>query len=313
VDALAETYLEWVARHRAAKSLSVQRGHLKRFRDAYGTRPALSITADDLEAFQADLARAYPPVYVRKHSVTVRSMVHLAARRGWLPPGFDPFRTAEHVKVGPRPLLESDLPTPGEVAALEAECVPCMLDILRCYHATGARTSELIDARVRDYQAGIQALVLGRHKREKTLKDPLPRTVQLNAEAARIIGRLCGGRRPDDPIFRREDGRAWTLEALNHRVKAATVRAGLREGITPYSFRHLWISEALMAGLDIALVARMAGTSVAMIEKVYGHFRGQALAEAQARVDRYRRQLATPESPEDPNPDSEPKSYRRKG
>ena len=36
------------------------------------------------------------------------------------------------------------------------------------------------------------------------------------------------------------------------------------------------------------LVARMAGTSVAMIERVYGHFRNQSYQEAQARLERER-------------------------
>jgi len=41
----------------------------------------------------------------------------------------------------------------------------------------------------------------------------------------------------------------------------------IRDHITMYDFRHLWISEALMAGNDVATVARMAGTSIAMIER----------------------------------------------
>jgi hypothetical protein len=47
-----------------------------------------------------------------------------------------------------------------------------------------------------------------------------------------------------------------------------------------YFFRHLWISEMLMAGVDVLLVARMAGTSVAMNERVYGHFRNQSYQDA---------------------------------
>jgi hypothetical protein len=43
-----------------------------------------------------------------------------------------------------------------------------------------------------------------------------------------------------------------------------------------------------MAGVDVLLVARMAGTSVAMIERVYGHFRNQSYQDAQARLDRVR-------------------------
>jgi site-specific recombinase XerD len=63
----------------------------------------------------------------------------------------------------------------------------------------------------------------------------------------------------------------------------------VRDRLTVYAFRHLWISEALMAGIDIATVARMAGTSIAMIERVYGHFTNAHLQQAQDRLDRYRR------------------------
>jgi hypothetical protein len=72
------------------------------------------------------------------------------------------------------------------------------------------------------------------------------------------------------------------------RVKevAAEQKIGkVRDEITIYNFRDLWISEALMAGNDLATVARMAGTSVAMIERVYGHFRVQHLQETQAKVE----------------------------
>ena len=43
-------------------------------------------------------------------------------------------------------------------------------------------------------------------------------------------------------------------------------------------------------GNDAATVARMAGTSIAMIERVYGHFRNQHLLDAQARLDQLRQQ-----------------------
>jgi hypothetical protein len=43
-----------------------------------------------------------------------------------------------------------------------------------------------------------------------------------------------------------------------------------------------------MAGEDVLLVARMAGTSVAMIEWIYGHLRNQSYQEAQAPLDRER-------------------------
>jgi len=59
----------------------------------------------------------------------------------------------------------------------------------------------------------------------------------------------------------------------------------VRSTITIDSGRNLWISVILMAGVDVLLVARMAGTAVAMIERIYGHFRNQSYQETQARLD----------------------------
>ena len=39
-------------------------------------------------------------------------------------------------------------------------------------------------------------------------------------------------------------------------------------------------------GVDVLLTARMARTSMAMIGRVYGHFRNQSYQDAQARLDR---------------------------
>ncbi len=144
----------------------------------------------------------------------------------------------------------------------------------------------MIEARVGDYQPNARTLVLGRHKRSRTLREPIPRTITLNADA--ILARRCEGRPADAYIFPNRKGKPCTSVLLDDRFATVRKRAGVRSTITIYSFRHLWISEMLMAGVDVLLVARMAGTSVAMIERVYGHFRNQSYQEAQARLDRER-------------------------
>jgi integrase len=158
-----------------------------------------------------------------------------------------------------------------------------------CFYATGARTSELLAARVADFQPATQQLVLGKHKRARTMKEPMPRTIALNPEALSIIRHRCEGRPANAQIFTRpRNGRPWDRHSVAERFCAVRERAGVRDSITVYSFRHLWISEMLMASVDVLLVARMAGTSVAMIERVYGHFRNQSYHEAQARLDEER-------------------------
>jgi integrase len=86
-------------------------------------------------------------------------------------------------RLDPRPLLESDLPTPDEVGSLFAHARTDMGDIIGVYYATGWRTHELTEARCGDFQPNARTLVLGRHKRSKTLREPIPRTITLNNQS----------------------------------------------------------------------------------------------------------------------------------
>jgi integrase len=162
-------------------------------------------------------------------------------------------------------------------------------EMLRVYHATGARTSELAVARVRDFSARSRQIVLGKHKRTNTEKVASIRHINLSDETLDILQRLCERRGPDEALFKRRCGNPWTKDTLDDRFCsvwriAVALGTGVREDATIYSFRDLWISDALMAGVDVMTVARMAGTSVRMIETVYGHFRTDHFAEAQRRV-----------------------------
>ncbi|MGC1719138.1 MAG: hypothetical protein WA746_09130, partial [Isosphaeraceae bacterium] len=125
---------------------------------------------------------------------------------GWLPQGSRPFAIVETIRLDPKPLLESGLPTDDEVKTLLAHAKGDMGDIIAVYHATVARTHELIEARVGDYQPNARTLVLGRHKRSRTLREPIPRTITLNAEAYAILARRCEGRPADAYIFPNRKG-----------------------------------------------------------------------------------------------------------
>jgi integrase len=243
-----------------------------------------------LDSFRESLrSDGFAPEYVRKHEVSVRACFRWGVKHGHLPKGFTPFITIEATRVPRKPLLESDLPTHDEVRMILDKSRGVMKDILAVYHATGARTHELIEARVGDYQPNARQLVLGKHKRSKTLRDPIARTITLNDEAEAILKRRCQGRDREAPLFPNSVGFAMTGWEIARRFVTVRKHAGgIRPEITIYSFRHLWISEALMAGLDALLVAKMAGTSVKMIESTYGHFKTATFRDAQARLDQAR-------------------------
>jgi integrase len=290
VNALADAFLAWIERHRPAKAHRERSRHLLRFRESQGEALAIAIGESHIEAFGDSLrADGHAPLYIHKHIASVRMMMRWAIRQGLLPKGHDPFANAEPVHVPPKPLLESDLPNQEEVARLIAHAQSDLADLLKVYHATGARTHELIEASVGDFQPTSRTIVLGRHKRSKTLREYRPRTITLTGEALAIVQARCQGREAEAPIFIRHTGKGgWTGEAITQRFQRVRKAAKVRESITIYSLRHLWISEALMLGMDSLLVARMAGTSVAMLEKVYGHFRMTAFAEAQSKLDAMR-------------------------
>ena len=238
-----------------------------------------------------------------------------------LPVTFRPFRGIERTKPPRKALNESDLLDDPEVdALLEAAtfdvdqfrrwgiekhiekhgrtgmrpCKDSFADMLRVYHATGARTSELAVAKVRDFSPRSHQIVLGKHKRSQTETTPTIRSITLGDEALEIVKRRCQGRGLDEYIFLTAWGKPFTKKTLNtrlHSVRRIAVALGakIREDVTVYDFRHLWISDQMAADTALLTVARMAGTSVAMIERVYGHFRKDHLVNAQRRLEESRR------------------------
>ena len=239
----------------------------------------------------------------------------------YLPTTFRPFSAVERIVVPFEPLNEADLMTVEEKNAIISAAafepnqfrkygikktlekrdisslrrtdgqVGCFADVMRCYHRTGARTDELARCLVEDFQKRTKQVTLGKHKRSRTQKLTTVRQLTLNDELFSIFERHCHGRNKTDPVFVNQKGLPWNTHSLDRRftrVKemAAALNLGtIREQITIYDFRHLYISDAIMEGIDILAIAKLAGTSVAMIERVYGHFRNDYLHDMQRRID----------------------------
>ena len=66
-------------------------------------------------------------------------------------------------------------------------------------------------------------------------------------------------------------GRPWGRDTWGYQFDKAAKLAELPPKATAYSIRHSTITDLIHAGVDSMTVAQLAGTSVAMIEKHYGH------------------------------------------
>lgn len=108
------------------------------------------------------------------------------------------------------------------------------------------------------------------------------RTVLLPEATAALFREHAKGKLPAAPLLARWDGKAWDKDAWKGPIKAAAAAAGLPAETAAYSLRHSVISDLASDGLDLFTVAALAGTSVAMIERHYGHLQQERARDALA-------------------------------
>lgn len=149
-------------------------------------------------------------------------------------------------------------------ALLEA-CPDDLARFVKALLLTPARPGEMATLTVRDFDRTSGLVTL----RGKTGE----RTVTLSSAAVEFFAEAAKGKIGNAPLFARADGQAWNKDAWKGPFKAAAKAAGLAPDVVLYSLRHTAISELIAGGMDSFLVARLAGTSTAMIDKHYGHLR----------------------------------------
>ena len=327
VAELGERFLEWIEKNRSPLTYQQKRDHLNIFGNFKVSEkmifdlPADKVKGDDLEAFLTHRQKKH------KNGANTRSHYQTSIKHCWnwatkhpsptpyLSPMFRPFSAVERVYVPKKVLTEDDLITDDEIETVFAAArfdldifrfglkvardqnpYEDFADMLKCYYHTGARTGELRRVEVGDVLFRTKQVVLGNHKTSKTQRVQSIRRITLNDAAMEIFDGFCVGKNKQDQVFTTSDKKSWKHRSIFSRfvrVKEIAQKMDLgkvRDHISIYDFRHLWISEMLMAGNDVGTVARMAGTSIAMIESTYGHFRNEHLQEAQAKLDKARQE-----------------------
>jgi integrase len=140
------------------------------------------------------------------------------------------------------------------------------------------RPGALAALRVEDFECRLGVLRIGK---DKSGQD---RNIKLPSEIAFPLKQAAADRSPNAPLFVRADGHAWNKDSWKGPVMSAALRAGLPPKTTAYTLRHSVITDLVHGGLDLLTVAQISGTSVAMIEKHYGHLRNSVAAVALARL-----------------------------
>jgi integrase len=154
--------------------------------------------------------------------------------------------------------------------------------------ATGLRPSEVfgLDQRDVDRQAGVvyvgRAYANGRLKHTKTRLSA--RAVPLQAKALEALDRLPAS---DNPILfpNMRGGRIdFRIFGRKH-WRPAQTKAGIEPVRGLYDLRHAYATFALRAGVPVFTVSRFMGTSIAMIDRHYGHLANDSREHAVALLD----------------------------
>lgn len=155
--------------------------------------------------------------------------------------------------------------SPAERQTLLLSAQDDLRTLITALFLTGARPGEIANARLADFDKKAGTMLLS----GKTGR----RLVPLSSRAIKFFKEATAHRIGDQPLLVREDGTPWTKDWWKKLLKAAVAAAGLPDEIVLYHIRHAAISEMIAHGMDSAIVAKLAGTSTAMIDKHYGHLR----------------------------------------
>jgi integrase len=160
--------------------------------------------------------------------------------------------------------------------ALISKAAPDIGAFLRALSLVPLRPGALASLTVAKFNPQLGVLTVGTDKagRDRKIKLP-PATAKFFAEQAK-------DKVPAAALLTRADGVTWNKDSWKKPIRAAATAAKLSENVTAYTIRHSVITDLVTNGLDLLTVAQLSGTSVAMIEKHYGHHRADHAAKALA-------------------------------
>ena len=149
---------------------------------------------------------------------------------------------------------------------LVAKCGDGLRELVTALLLTGIRPGELAGCDVSDFDKITGTLTIRISKTEA-------RTVPLSTAAIEHFKTATKGRIGAAPLIPDTFGNRWNKDAWKKPFKAAVKAAGLPDKTVIYTLRHCAITELIAGGMDSHLVAKIAGTSTAMIDSNYGHLR----------------------------------------
>jgi integrase len=160
--------------------------------------------------------------------------------------------------------------------SLVANCPADLANLVKAMLLTAARPGELVNLTVQDFDKAQGTIQL-------TGKTGT-RVATLSTAAIKFFTELSKDRIGNAHMLANEFGTKWNKDQWKKPFKKAVAKAKLPTTTVMYTLRHVAITELVNNGMDSFLVAKLAGTSTAMIDKFYGEARHDKTREKLDRV-----------------------------
>jgi integrase/recombinase XerC len=161
-------------------------------------------------------------------------------------------------------------------------------DMMRFCFLTGCRPFE---ARRLSSEHIDRTTWVARFRGKNSWKTQALRVLPLPAVAREIVARRLEAQGAG-PVFRNEDGSAWTRSAVNDQVRRMRARcAALGKGATPGALRHLFATDGLAKGQPPAVLAKFLDTSISMFDRTYSRLEDR-VEDLRAAAEAVRREKA---------------------
>jgi len=149
-------------------------------------------------------------------------------------------------------------------------------ELLEVIRRTGCRPAEAYNIEARYYRPADKIVVYpgrpkaGEFEWKNAAKTGKERVIYLDDKLVKIVERRIK-LHPEGPIFRTTRNLRWGNEAVSTELRWYAKKLGFATAPTAYGLRHSFATDWLLRGGSIKVLADLIGTSVAMIEKHYGH------------------------------------------
>jgi integrase len=260
---LADAYLEQY--EAAPATVRWLRYNLKASTSRFGDRPIGDLSAQQVGTWRKGLPQG------RRHDAhrALRQVLEAGVRWKWIEEN-----PAAHVKnPAPKPGEIDPFDSWEEIQAIAAELNQAFGAMVVFMAGTGVRPEEAFGLEWRDVDLKSRVVTVRRAFAKGRLKDYTKTTrsrrrVPLRSVVLEALSRMTAGR---GVLFPSAGGGRIELNNWRSRHWTPALQASGVAHRRIYDLRHTYATWSLAAGIDIFTLARRMGTSVAMIDRTYGH------------------------------------------